>query len=243
MRLQWSIFVLAVLGTVSSATNQDSPLDLPLSPGPIVAQGITLSKALDEIGAMARHGYVLFGVEQRLRKHRPPKVNLNLRAGSTLRDALGQVARQLPDYKFRIVSRHLINVYPAGANHDPDNVLNTRVARLDLVVKPGSIFSHPQDFIPELNERLHPEAAGAQPSGRIGEVMEGTEQSVTLHLTDVTVREILNAVTEEWLKSAEGAQMPVGWLYSYDPDAAPPSEKHAWGFQFGLPDDWKKWRN
>jgi hypothetical protein len=234
--------LILIFGMISSAVlvcAQRPPMDLTLSPAPVVATEVPLSKGLGQIGAMIREGYVLFGVEQRLKKHQPPKINLHLKPNSTLRDAFRQIFSQLREYRFYVVSEH---IYPTGARQDPDDVLNAHVARFDIVARPGSVLSRPEDFIPELQERLHPKSATThQPSGRLGPGLEGTEAPVNLHLRDVTVRQILNSVTEEWEKSAENNDMPVGWLYSYDPEAI--VEKHVWNFQWSLPDGWKKWRN
>ena len=243
MRLTRLILTFGMLGSALSISAQRSPLDFPLSPAPVNARKVPLTKALGEIGAMMRDGYVLFGVEQRLQKGEPPKISLHLKPDSTLRDVFKQIFSQLPEYRFHVVSEHLINIYPAGAKQDPDDILNTYVAQFDIAARPGSILSSPQDFVPELRERLHPKSiTTTQGSGTAGPGLEGTEAPLHLHLRNVTVRQILNAVTEQWERSEENNAMPVGWLYSYDTETTG-NERHVWTFQWSLPNGWKKWRD
>jgi hypothetical protein len=215
-------------------------LALPVQP--LVIRGVPLSKALDEIGVGVGGGYVLFGVEQRLRKHQPPLVSLDFSAGTTLGGALREVVRQAPDYQFRVVSSHLINVYPAGADQDPDNILNTVIAQVEVFARPGLVLSRPADFIPELKNRLLARSNVAQPRGTLGEVLEGSEAPIRLALKNVSVRQVLNAVSQEWAQSPE-PETPAGWIYSYDPEATSPTDRHLWSFQFSLARDWRKWRD
>lgn len=142
-----------------------SPLNLALFPAPITRNNLALSQALGVVGTYVQGGYVLFGVELRAKDGKEPLVNLNLSAGSRLADGLEQIIDQIPEYKYEVISPHLINIYPTGAKEDPVDVLNAPVPQFDAVdVDPTQILSRPMAFIPELTVRLRPKTSpGSQP--------------------------------------------------------------------------------
>jgi len=217
-------------------------LDLPLAPVRVVQDKVPFSNAFEQIGIRVRNSFVLFGVETHLRGGKELAVSLDLPPGSTVGSALQQVLRQVPDYTYEIAGRHLINVYPLGAKTDAQNVLNTVVRRFDVAgEQASSILSAPEFFIPELKRRLAPPTEGAPgPSGYAGRGLRGTAPPVTLHLTSVTVRQILNAIAEA-TEQFPPQYAPLGWVYSFQPDPALPSGgKHTWAFLFCAPHNWKE---
>ncbi|MFQ5664111.1 MAG: hypothetical protein ACE5HL_09780 [Terriglobia bacterium] len=217
-------------------------MNLPIFPVRLVRENIALTEALAEVGVRVREGYVLFGIEVHLKEGKEPTVRLELEPGSTLGDALRQIFRQLPNYRFEIAGERLINIYPVGAKEDPDDILNVHVARFDVVdEQPSSLLSRPKDFIPELKDRLTPERTGPpRPSGYFGVVPTGTGPTVTVHLRNVTVRQILNAVTEA-MEEFPPDYMPVGWVYSFEGDPASPiGGEHSWMFHWSVPSSWKE---
>lgn len=218
-----------------------SPLELPLSPVPIARKEVPLATALSEAGTRVRNGYVLFGLEMRLKNGKLPVVNLNVHPGSTLGVVLAQISRQLPGYEFNVVSEHLINIHPARTVEAKDDPLNFHVTHFDVANEmPDSIISRPQDFIPELNQRLAAKRAHAEPSGYIGPGLRSVGPTVTLHLSNVTVREILNAVAEA-TGEFPPQYAPFGWVYSLEPDPKlPGGGKHTWGVLWSAPHDWKQ---
>ncbi len=225
-----------------TGTDQPGPLALPIFPTPIVRKRIPLTKALSEVGVEIRHGYVSFGIEARLKDGEEPSVDLSIQPGSTVGDALHQILRQLPEYRFEVVSDHLIGIYPAGAKEDPNDLLNLHVSRFDVVSEdPGALLSRPQDFIPELKGRLTPRRAGGpQPGGTGGDELRGVGPGITLHLRNVTVRDILNAVSEATEKFPPNLS-PVGWVYSFQPDPnLPAGGVHSWMFHWSAPSNWKE---
>lgn len=235
--------VLAGLAVPAPAGVQDaSLLKRPLFPVHLRGDKLPVTQALAQIGSAVKNEYVLFGIEVQLSKEgAEPSVNLDLPPGSTLGDALREVLGQLGGYEFEVVSPHLVNVHPRGAKKGPGNVLNTQVRRFDVVKQPpGDILSRPKDFIPELKTRLSSGATTGRPSGSIGPGLRSTGPTVTLHLRDVSVREILNAVsvaTEQF----PGDHSPMGWVYAFRPDPTlPTGGQHTWIFHWSAPRGWKK---
>lgn len=211
-------------------------LGLPLSPAPIMRRGITISRALRLVGFQLRDGYALFGVELRLSGGREPTVNLNLQPGSNLGDALGQILGQLPGYASEVVSLHLVNIYPTGARDDPGDLLNLRVTSFDGVMElPTDILSRPYDFIPALKARLKLPTEGYTGRGLIT-----IAPRVTLHLTNATVREILNAVSEAAEQSIPKV-FPPGWLCTIRAGPGSPTRGiYSWRPLFSWPESWRK---
>lgn len=220
-----------------------SPLDLSLFPAPITRNNLALSQALGTIGAYVQGGYVLFGVELHTKDGNEPLVSVNLPPNSRLADGLRQILDQVPGYKYEVISPHMVNIYPAGANSDPADVLNTAVPQFDAVdVDPAQILSRPMDFIPQLATRLRPKSsANSQPRGVIGEVMRGVNApTLTLHLKDTTVRQILNSTSDAMGQFPPDSQ-PLGWVYLFQPDPSlPAGGKHSWMFIFSAPKNWKQ---
>ena len=222
--------------------DERSVLSLPIFPAPTIRDKIPFTQALGVVGAYVQKGYVLFGVELRPKDGQEPLVNVNLQPGTNLGDALRQVIDQVPGYQFQVVSAHMINVYPAGTEKDPQNVLNTIVRQFDADnLYPSDLLSRPQDFIAELKARLVPKKSKVpQPGGYIGPGITGGGPTVTLHLKNVTVRQILNAVSEAMEQFPPNLE-PVGWLYSFQPDPnSPIGGKHSWMFLWSAPRNWKE---
>jgi hypothetical protein len=240
-----STLILALGFSIQAAADESALLKLPLFPVPIVRQHVPLTRALADIGVFARDGYVLFGVEVRVKDHEEPVVDVNLPPGSTLGDGMRQVLAQLPDYTFRVVSAHLINVLPQQADRDPNDLLNILVARFDVVDQhPARIFSAPDDFIGELTVRLRPAGGGV-----VASILEGVnDPRITLHLRNVTVRQIFNAVTEATENFPEQWQ-PLGWVWLFNDDPTfktdphlPAGGRYSSSFLSSVPQDWKTQR-
>jgi hypothetical protein len=218
-------------------------LRLPLSSDPLVRGKIPLTTALSEVGVQVRNGFVLFGIEVLLKDGKEPTVNLDLPSNSTLGNALEQIFRQLPDYSFQTVGHHLINIWPKGAGADPKNILNLRVERFEVVNEPpSSVLSMPQRFIPELYRVLTDTQVG-RPSGTAGSIKRPVGgPRVTLHLRNVTVRQILNSVSEASEQSPVEF-MPLGWVCSVQPDStARGGVRSVWRIHWSVPSNWKQWQ-
>ena len=159
-------------------------------------------------------------------------VDLSIPPYTSAEEGLRRIFKQLPEYTFAVLSHHLVSVYPRSAMADRADPLNLKVKRFDVEgERAGTILTWPDRFIPELKNRT----AAALPESEkahhidiyVGSVAVGP--LVTLHLRHVTVRQILNAVSEATEKAApkEGAW---GWVYSPVPKS--PSGK-------GVADYWR----
>lgn len=159
-----------------------SPLDLSLFPARITRNNLALSQALGTIGADVQGGYVLFGVELHTKDGNEPLVSVNLPPGSHLGDGLRQIMVQIPGYEYKLVSEHMINIYPSGAERDFKDLLNTPVPQFDAIsVDPIQILTSPSEYIPELAARPQPRMS-AQPYGYGGVRTRSNVPAVTLHL-------------------------------------------------------------
>lgn len=227
--------------TVTKAGQADL-LQLPLFPVHLVRKDIPVTRGLEEVGIEVRNGYVVFGVELHLKGGKEPLVSLDLPPGSKLGDALRQILRQLPEYGYEVVGQHVVNVYAAKMKNDPRSVLNLRVERFDITnEQPSSVLSQPQLFIPELRQRLTPAMSGSpRPTGTAGVIVRGTEPPVSLHLRNVTLRQILSAISEA-TEGSPSNYSPLGWVYSFEPNPAlPAGGKHSWMWLISVPHNWKE---
>ena len=186
----------------------------------VAREGMPLTKALAEVGDRQLRNRVLFGIEVHLEDKREPVVDFRFDASSTLGDVLHQIVRQLPGYEFEVVSDRMVNIHPRGSKGNPDSLLNTRVDRFEVVEEPpGNIITRPKEFIPELAERLTPKRFASGPAGTAGSGIRGVgPPMITLHLQDVTVREILNEVSAATQRVTLPEYRPMGWVYSFQPD-------------------------
>jgi len=233
--------VIIVRAQIPESHDEQTILSLPLFPADIVRNHIPLTQALGAVGASVEGGFALFGLELHSTDGQEPIVSVDLPPESRFEDGLRQVMGQIPGYEYEVTSEHMINIYPRGAKKNPADLLNTPVPKFDAVdVDPGGVLTRPADFIPELALRLRPKtSAGPQPSGYGGSVLR-SNVTITLHLKDTTVRQILNAASEAMEQLPQEYQ-PVGWTYLFQPD--PESligGKHSWAFLFSAPRNWKQ---
>jgi hypothetical protein len=200
--------------------------------GPLIQRKALLTQALAEVGWHCQGGYLLFGVEVQLTQGKEPMVDVDAPAGATVGEALGQIMRQLPGYRLQVVSEHLINVYPAGAKSDPNDALNLRIDHFDVVDKPPDVLvNYPPLFMPALGNRLAERKSGPSLAYQFpSQWVEGVGPKVTLHLRNMTVREIFNRVSEASEK-LPAKYLPVGWVASLSPD---PSLATGWAYSFRL---------
>jgi hypothetical protein len=222
------------------AAGSDSELlKLGLYPVPPMPEKVELTTALSDLGPLVRGGYVLFGVEVRVSDSGGPLVKIDPNHCGTLGDAVRQILVGAPDYRYDFASRHLINIFPAGAKQDPRDVMNTRVARFDVVdAQPDEILQHPGDFIPELKTRLMAGVGQQYPTNNL-EWLRSAGPTISLHLRNVTVRDILNAVTEA-TEQFPANYSPMGWAYSFQSNPSLPGGGiHTWSWLWSAPHDWK----
>ncbi len=203
--------------------------------GPILgANRQPFTEAL-KAGAMGmRSHFANFGIELADADHPvQPTVLVSPPADGTLGAFLRDVFRQMPGYEYETVSEHMISVYPRGAKDDPNDLLNVKVPRFDVAnAQAGPIMGFPDLFIPELHDKMFPVQPGRpqQITVYAGPVAVGP--NVTLHLRNVTVREILNAVAV----ATEGDD-PYGWIYRTTTQTG--QRRPYWGVFPSNPPNWK----
>jgi hypothetical protein len=215
-------------------------LEARIGKAPPARRHLPLMQALATIGVSVAEGYVLFGVEIRHEHGAEPVVDLALQPGANVEDELRRLFEQLPQYSFTAKSNHFVSIYPKAAMTDPDDPLNLRVKRFDVDgAQAGLIFTWPELFVPELKEKLTPGSTKA-PNPKhvdlyVGPVAVGP--LVTLHLRNVTVREILDAASQ----ATEGAafpEAPLGWSFAFDPKSISAGGVVYWRLFMTLPHNW-----
>jgi hypothetical protein len=159
--------------------------------------------------------------------------------------------RQLPNYKWVMVSDHLVNIFPVeNVKHDlllqqtRNDFLAIRVARFDVKDEyPPNILANLPLFIPELLRAVVSENSppgGASGYGASYAAVEGPRRSMTFK--DLTIRDILNGIVEEMSKTLPATHPPMGWTYEVRPDPkALPGRAHSWNAHRSVPEsNWKE---
>ena len=182
------------------------------------AETLDLSQALATIAVLMGNSYVSFGVELQ-QTGTQPHVTLRVKDGQTVKEALDAIFAQAPSFEYRVVSDHVIDVYPKGALDYANSPLNLRVSHFDVEDAPAAeVFMAPALFIRELQT--------PQDKTRIWRFLGPFgSPHVTLHLRNVTVREGLNAVSEQSNREPDG---PHGFGWIFDPQAAGAPEGRQW---------------
>ncbi len=193
---------------------------------------LSLTQALKGLGVFMTRNFIDFGIE--LDGSKPePLVRLRPVKPHTVRALLEMIMPQAPDYDFAIVSPHLVSVWPRGAKGDPADLLNVRVAQFDVEgVQAGLLLTWPEIHIAELRP--------PQDKQRIDMFIgaAGIGALITLHLTNLTVRDVFNAVSVATEKTAR-EDVPLGWECS---QAANNNVPHCILFST-VPPNWKQVRS
>jgi len=120
--------------------------------------------------------------------------------------------RSISDYT------NLINVFPAGAKDDPDNLMNIRAKKVVLKYPypglPEDVLPYVGYFVPEIARKLHPGGIAGSFLSVIGGKMN---LRIDFEFEDMTVREILNEIA---LRTAG-----KGWVYEF---VKSPEPTHKW---------------
>src|SRR5690349_14876560 len=122
LSLFWILtLVIAIQAQKPESHDEQRILDLPLFPADIVRNHIPLTQALGVVGASIEGGFILFGLELNSKDGQEPIVSVDLPPGSRFEDGLRQIMGQIPEYEYEVVSEHMINIYPRGANKNPED--------------------------------------------------------------------------------------------------------------------------
>ena len=245
MRLSWvrgTALLIAIFNgsLLPSSCGKGALLNLPVGPAAQSQEKLPLSDSLGHLGGLLRGGYVLFGTEIILEDGKEPTVTLEIRPGDDLGSALRGILDQVGGYGMEVVSDHLINIFPRRYKVDLADALNLRVTSFSVVnTRAGAILATPERFVPELKDRLTPPLEpGEQRLELYVLALNQMGSMVTLQLRNVTVRQILDAVS----KATEGygpPDMPLGWAYLFEPDPSSNVPKHSWKPLYSLPRDWR----
>ena len=234
-----AIIALGLRPRSVAGSSQAPTLNAVLRYRALFVRGIPLTEALRTIGADVEKGYISFGVEVYVTAGKEPVVDLDVPPGASVDDVRRQLSRQLPQYEFDIVSPHLVSVCPKVAMRDPKDPLNIRVLRFDANGEAaGAILTWPERFIPELRQRTGSQggADNKHIDLYVGPVAVGT--AVKLSLRNVTVRQILCAVSEA-TEDTGPKDVPLGWEYSFDPQMMfKPGAVQSWRLLMTFPHNW-----
>lgn len=168
-------------------------------------------------------------------KSRPTLIrNLHLR-NQTVAQILLRLCAEDPRYAFEVMSdSRIVNVYLTSARSDARNLLNVHVSQFDVdgYVHPQTLIRSIDRYAPELgdylNEKLREQWVRTGPPGAfLGSVLSGDAPvpKVSIHLRDLTIREILNAIvlyTSDH-RDALGFSFPLSWKYEFIVDPAAPT--------------------
>ena len=241
-----SLFLTGTLFLVplhSARSQAVDVLDLPVRSSP-AWKSIALSDALGQLGSYVQDGFILFGLEENLQDGKEPRVDFEAKSGTTLRRVLRDILAQLPPYEMEVVSSHLVDLRPAGAKGNTKNPLNLRVPDFDVISRPVyGILGAPRRVIPELDEVLTPKAEPGKQAITLYFGGADGGPRVTLHLKNVSVREILNAASvasEPFFAYHDRTRAPAGWVYCFNPNPSPGNSGHSWKWNFTMPADWMK---
>jgi len=208
---------------------------------PVVTGRRTFTQALGDGAIAMRSHFLTFGIELADGDYPEERMVMSSQPrGGTVGEFLEDIFRQVPTYEYEVVSEHTVSVYPRGAKEDPNDILNLRIPRFDVDGEDaGVVLVFPQQFIAELRAKLAPPTPGQdQIFVYSGPVSPGPK--VTLHLRDMTVREILNAVTvaTENPKGNGRDDYPCSWIYRTRTHTG--EVKPNWGAFFSLPPNWRE---
>ena len=241
-----AIFLIMLFGVcLCTAASEWAIPKLPISPPAIAEEDVPLSYAVAKVTSQLRGGHVLFGIEVREVGGKEPTVDLSIAEGETLPEALRTILQQVPGYTVEVLSEHMVNIYPQGAKEDHKNPMNLRVEQFDVVNEWANVvLGDPQVYILKLAKRLVERTTGPPypiegPSFTSGSTLH---PRVTVRLRDITVREILNAISRATEETFPANLTPLCWASIFHPDPVwAVGGTYSWRLLLCAPEDWKKY--
>jgi hypothetical protein len=181
---------------------------------------------------------ILIGFERIARRQSEKTESLSLSlSNATVGQILDQLCQQSHEYTYQLIDGAIIHVHPVHAESDPPGLLNMKVRDFSIEGKmlPAAIIQRISVLVPELEaylaEKRNAYYAGrgimpASPGAILGGNMDPT---VSLHLHDLTVRQILGNVIlysvqlrNQMPPDSHGYKLPTAsWMYEFviDPNA------------------------
>jgi len=158
-------------------------------------------------------------------------------SNSTVGQILDQLCEKSGGYTYDIVDSRIIHVYPAHAQSDPVGLLDLKISEflVEGNMLPAALIVRIPDLAPELASYLGAKKSEYYARHNIARASPGAigrgnmDPKVNLHLRNMTVREILNAIVlysvqlrNQTPPDAHGYKLPTAsWTYEFviDPNA------------------------
>lgn len=192
---------------------------------------VGMEEALRELQGKNKE-QILIGFEEvpHAKGQRQKPISIEL-SGLTVRAILDKLVAADPRYTYEVAAGSVINVFPRRAKDNPTNLLNIRVSKFALHGKliPQDVIRRIGEYAPELRDYMAKKALERAARtkiypGRVGSILSGgMEPQIDLEMQNVTVRDILNAITLYSVKLSQEHPnwFPIGWKYEFiiDPEA------------------------
>lgn len=163
-----------------------------------------------------------------------PRMSLDL-TNTTVEKILHRLCEEDQRYEYRPVAGEMVDIFPKGSLDNPDDLLSVKVReyRVDRPEWPGGVITTIAQDAPELKELLERKKQewlkkrGGLPGGSPGSILSGNgiPPRFVLHLKNVTVRQILNAISLESVRMFKNGNVyaPSGWEYDFIISAIAPT--------------------
>lgn len=194
-------------------------------------QDSTMEEALRKL---RQHDFarILVGLEKIAHRESEKTESLSLSTNSaTVGQILEQLCQQSKQYQYEVIEGGVIYVHPAHADSDPLGLLNIKITDFSVEGKmaPAAVIERIGELAPELASYLDAKKneyysrRGIVP-GFPGAILHGNmDPAVDLHLRNMTVRQILNAVvlysrqlSDQTPPDIGGNKIPpTSWIYEF----------------------------
>jgi hypothetical protein len=232
-----SVTLLVALVSLCTAAHDQQPSVMSYSVSTYTVHDATMEEALRALRA-TNPNQILIGFERfpHRRNESETKLSLSL-SNATVEEILTALCKNDSRYVYAISDSRVIQVHPRNSSTDPPDLLNLPVHDFSVeeTMTPAAVISRIGELAPELSSYLADKKRdyyaqrGILPSSP-GALMHGNmDPQLKIHLRDVTVRQILNAIVSYSYELYETAkpdwtgnkQAPTSWIYDFtvDPDA------------------------
>jgi len=199
----------------------------------------TMEDALRALRA-TNQNEILIGFEAVAHRADEVKKTMSLTfSDATVAEILNALCRKDPRYTYELVDGLVIHVRPLNSYVDSQNLLDIRIHDFSVQgsMLPAAVIVQIGELAPELSSYIAKKQSEYYKSRRIepafpGVTMHGNmEPQIKLHMQDVSVRQILNAVvlySYELNKNSKpdwtgNKLVPTSWMYDFIIDPAAPT--------------------